>query len=92
LLVELDDSNARADLAKAIAQLRAAQANYAATQAGGSQEELLRREAALTKARVEYSAANRNVERCSVCKRRKRYPNRKLWRRNRLSGPRLTCS
>ncbi|MGA2989593.1 MAG: efflux RND transporter periplasmic adaptor subunit [Candidatus Korobacteraceae bacterium] len=62
LLVELDDSNARVDLAKATAQLRAAQANYAALRAGGSQEELLTREAGLTKARDEYQAANRNLQ------------------------------
>jgi HlyD family secretion protein len=62
LLVQLDDSGARVELARATAQLRAAQANYASLQAGGSQEELLNRQAALTKARDEFAAANRNLQ------------------------------
>jgi HlyD family secretion protein len=62
LLLELDDAPARADLAKATAQLRAAQASHAAMQAGGSQEELLNRQASLTKAKGEYDLANRNLQ------------------------------
>ena len=61
LLLELDDATARAELAQATAQLRAAQASYAALQAGGSQEELLNRQASLTKAKGEYDMANRNL-------------------------------
>ena len=62
LLLQLDDSDARAQLARATAQLRAAQANYAALRAGGSREELLNREASLTKAQNEYEAANRSLQ------------------------------
>ena len=62
LLLELDDSNARAELARATAQLRTAQAQAAALQAGGSQEEVLTRQAELVKARSEYDAANRNLQ------------------------------
>jgi HlyD family secretion protein len=62
LLVELDDASARARMAQATAQLRAAQANDAALEAGGSQEELLNRQASLTKAHNEYEAANRNLQ------------------------------
>lgn len=62
LLLQLDDTAALADLAKATAHLRAAQANYAALQAGGSQEELLNRQANLTKARSDYDAANRTLQ------------------------------
>lgn len=62
LLLELDDATARVQLAHATAQLRAAQAGNAAIRAGGSQEELLNREASLAKARGEYDAANRNLE------------------------------
>ena len=62
LLVQLDDAAARASLARADAQLRAAQANYAAMQAGGSPEELLTRQAGLTKARDAFHAADRNLQ------------------------------
>jgi HlyD family secretion protein len=62
LLLQLDDEKARADLAKATAQLRAAQASYATLQAGGSQEELLNRQASLTKAKGEYDIAGRNLQ------------------------------
>jgi HlyD family secretion protein len=62
LLLQLDDATARAEHARATAQLRAAQANYAALQAGGSQEELLNRQANLTKAKGEYDIANRNLQ------------------------------
>ena len=62
LLLQLDDATARTALARATAQLRAAQAGYAALQAGGSQEELLNRQASLTKAKGEYEFANRNLQ------------------------------
>jgi HlyD family secretion protein len=62
LLLQLDDAAARAELARATAQLRAAQASHAALQAGGSQEELLNRQASLTKAKGEYDIAGRNLQ------------------------------
>jgi HlyD family secretion protein len=62
LLLQLDDETARAEFAQATAQLRAAQASYAALQAGGSQEELLNRQASLTKAKGEHDIASRNLQ------------------------------
>jgi HlyD family secretion protein len=62
LLLQLDDAAARVELARATAQLRAAQASHAALQAGGSQEELLNRQASLTKAKGEYDIASRNLQ------------------------------
>jgi HlyD family secretion protein len=62
LLLQLDDGTAQAEFARATAQLRAAQASYAALQAGGSREELLNRQASLTKAKGEYDIANRNLQ------------------------------
>jgi HlyD family secretion protein len=62
LLLQLDDETARAEFARATAQLRAAQASYAALQAGGSQEELLNRQASLTKAKGEHDIASRNLQ------------------------------
>jgi HlyD family secretion protein len=62
LLVQLDDSAARAEAARARAQLRAAEANLAAVRKGGSQEEVLRNTAELAKARAELDAARRNLD------------------------------
>jgi HlyD family secretion protein len=62
LLLELDDATARVELARATAQLRAAQASHAAIAAGGSPEELLNRQASLTKAKGEYEIASRNLQ------------------------------
>ena len=62
MLLQLDDETARAEFAQATAQLRAAQASYAALQAGGSQEELLNRQASLTKAKGEHDIASRNLQ------------------------------
>ena len=62
LLLQLDDATAHVELARATAQLRAAQAGNAAIRAGGSQEELLNRQASLAKAKGEYDIANRNLE------------------------------
>jgi HlyD family secretion protein len=62
LLLELDDATAHVELARATAQLRAAQAGNAAIRAGGSQEELLNRQASLAKAKGEYDTASRNLE------------------------------
>ena len=62
LLVQLDDSAARAEAARARAQLRAAEADLAAVRKGGSQEEVLRNTAELAKARAERDAARRNLD------------------------------
>ncbi|MCI0349523.1 MAG: efflux RND transporter periplasmic adaptor subunit [Acidobacteriales bacterium] len=62
LLLRLDDAEARAQAARALSQLRAAEANLHAVQVGGTQEEMLNTEAELVKARGELDAAQRNLE------------------------------
>ncbi len=62
LLVELDASSARAEAARALAQLRGAQAQTAAVEKGGTREEVLTNEALLVKARTELEASERNQE------------------------------
>lgn len=61
LLVQLDDADARAQSARALAQLRGAEAEMASVRKGGSQEEVLANEANLTKARAERDSAQRNL-------------------------------
>ncbi|MFB3916012.1 MAG: efflux RND transporter periplasmic adaptor subunit [Terriglobales bacterium] len=62
LLLQLDDAQARADAARALAQLRAANANLNAVKHGGTHEEVLTTEAQLAKARTERDTAQRNLE------------------------------
>lgn len=62
LLVLLDDADARAQAARARAQLRAAQADVSAVRKGGSQEEVLTNTANLTKARGERDSSQRNLD------------------------------
>ncbi len=62
LLVKLNDADARSDAAKALAELRAAQAATSAVQNGGNREELLTLESETTKARTERDAAQRRVD------------------------------
>lgn len=62
LLLQLDDAAARAQLAKAQAQLKAAEVGSASLKQGGSTEEVLTRQADLTKAQAELDAATRNVD------------------------------
>jgi HlyD family secretion protein len=62
LLVQLDDADARAQAAKALAQLRAAESDLHAVQSGGSNEELLTTKAELTKAQAERDEAQRNMD------------------------------
>ena len=62
LLLELDDADARTQAARAVAQLKAAQADVNAIQRGGSQEEVLTLDAQLIKARTERDAAARNLD------------------------------
>jgi HlyD family secretion protein len=62
LLLQLDDSEARSQAARAMAQLKGAQADVNALQRGGTQEEVLTTDAQLAKARTELDAAQRNYE------------------------------
>jgi HlyD family secretion protein len=61
LLVELDDSGARAEAARAAAQVKAAQAELDALRAGGTREEVATNQADLTRAQAELQAAQRNL-------------------------------
>src|SRR5438270_355386 len=61
LLLQLEDSDARAQAAKALAQLRAAEADLHAVQSGGTQEEVLTTRSELAKAQAERDAAQRNL-------------------------------
>jgi HlyD family secretion protein len=62
LLVVLDDADARTQAARAETQLKAAQADLAAIERGGSQEEVLNLDVQLTKARTDRDSAQRNLE------------------------------
>ncbi len=62
LILQLDDAAARAQAAKALAQLKAAQADLQAVGAGGTHEELLTARSDLVKARAERDAAQRNLD------------------------------
>ena len=62
LLVRLDDGDARAQAARALAELRAAEADIAATKNGGTHEEVLTTESELVKARTDRTAAQRNLD------------------------------
>src|SRR4051812_46747578 len=62
LLVQLDDADARATAAKALAQLRAAEADLNSVGAGGTHEEVLNNQSALVKAHGELEAAQRNFD------------------------------
>src|SRR2546428_6373028 len=62
LLVELDAANARSQAARAMAQVRASEADVNAVERGGTQEEVLTSQAQLVKARADRDAAQRNLE------------------------------
>jgi len=62
LLVQLDDADARAQAAKARAELRGAEADLHAIQSGGTQEELLTNRSELIKAQAERDEALRNLQ------------------------------
>lgn len=61
LLVQLEDADARARAASALAQLRAAEANLSAVGKGGTREEVLTIESQTVKARAERDSAQRNL-------------------------------
>lgn len=60
-ILQLDDANARADAAKALAQLKAAEADLSTLKTGGTHEEVLTLQADLTKAQAERDSARRNL-------------------------------
>jgi HlyD family secretion protein len=62
LLLQLDDADARAQQAKALAQLRAAEADLQAVQSGGTKEEVLTTQTDLAKAQAERDDARRNLD------------------------------
>jgi HlyD family secretion protein len=61
LLVLLDDADARAQAARALAQLRSAEAGLHAIKSGGTQEEVLTIKSDITKAQTERDDAQRNL-------------------------------
>ena len=62
LLLQLDDSEARAQLARAQAQVKGSEAGLQAVSGGGTQEELLNSRNALVKAQADRDAAQRNLQ------------------------------
>jgi HlyD family secretion protein len=62
LLVQLEDSDARSAASKALAQLRAAEADLSSLKAGGTHEEVITTTSQLEKARIERDTAQRNLE------------------------------
>jgi len=62
LLVQLDDADARAQAARALSQLRSAEASLQAVKSGGTQEEVLTNRSDLAKAQAEQSEAQRNFQ------------------------------
>ncbi|MGH9502656.1 MAG: efflux RND transporter periplasmic adaptor subunit [Terriglobales bacterium] len=62
LLAQLDDADAKSQASRALAQVRAAQAEVSAQQSGGNREEVLTLDAQLVKTRNEHDTAQRNLE------------------------------
>ncbi len=62
LLLQLDDAEARAQAARALAQLKAAQAGLNAIRSGGTHEEVITNQSELDRARAELQAAQRNLD------------------------------
>jgi len=61
LLLVLDDTRARSELAAAQTRLKAAQAEYSSLLAGGNQQQVLSRRASLEKATIERDSAQRKL-------------------------------
>jgi len=61
LLVQLEDADARAQAAKALAQLPAAEADLHAARSGGTQEEVLINRSEVVKTQAERDASQRNL-------------------------------
>jgi HlyD family secretion protein len=62
LLVQLNDTEARSQAARAQAQVRSAEADLSAIQKGGNREEVLTLESQITKARTDSDTAQRNLD------------------------------
>ena len=62
LLAQLDDADASSQSARALAQVRAAQAEISAVQSGGNREEVLTLASQLVKTRSQRDTAQRNLE------------------------------
>ena len=62
LLLQLDDAQARVQSARALAQMRAADADLAAARTGGTHQEVLTTESNLVKAQGDLDTAQRNLE------------------------------
>jgi HlyD family secretion protein len=62
LLLQLDDAEARAAAARALSQMRAAEAELASVKQGGTQEEVFTTQSQVTKAQTEVDSAQRNLE------------------------------
>lgn len=61
MLVQLDDSEARAAAARALAQVKSAEADLSAVRKGGTQDEVLSNQSALIKAMAERESADRGL-------------------------------
>ena len=62
LLLQLDDADARAQVARAQAQVKGAESELQAVSAGGTQEEVLTTRNALVKAQADRDAAQKNLQ------------------------------
>jgi HlyD family secretion protein len=62
LLLQMNDVDARSEAARALAQIRSAQADLSAVQSGGNREEVLTLDSYLSKARTDRDTARRNLE------------------------------
>jgi HlyD family secretion protein len=62
LLLQLNDADARSQAARALSQIRAAQAGSSAIQSGGNREETLTLQSELVKTRTAHDTAQRNLE------------------------------
>ena len=62
LLVQMNDAEAQAAAARALAQIRGSQADLSAVQSGGTQEEVLTRDSQFVKATTERDTAKRNLD------------------------------
>lgn len=62
LLVQLNDAEARDQAARALAQVKAAQADVTSVEKGGTREEILTLQALLAKARADRDTAQHNLE------------------------------
>jgi HlyD family secretion protein len=62
LLLRMNDIEARSEAARALAQIRSAQADLSAVQNGGSHQEVLTLDSHLTKAHTERDTARRNLD------------------------------